>query len=108
MPIFVYQASGNDTIDRYPPACREIERILCVKEVIFRKLQKDFRKFLKVNKTAKEKPIKKPKIKPKRKISVPEGHFEPSNFYDTSKHCYNQRISRMKDWHNNYGQGMYE
>ena len=86
----------------------EIEKILCVKEVIFRKLQKDFQRFLKANKAPKEKAVKKLKIKPEQKINVPKGHFEPSNLADNMGLSRNHRKGRMNDWHSTYGQGMYE
>jgi hypothetical protein len=97
---------GNDTIDRYPPACREIERILCVKEGVFRKLRKDFGRFLKANKAPKEKPVKKPKIKTHKTTIVPIYHsYQPiSGIRNTHRH----KIGRMQDWYGTYGQGMYE
>ncbi len=37
--------AGNDTIDRYPPACEKVEKILCVSEKVFKKIQRDFERF---------------------------------------------------------------
>ena len=98
---------GNDTIDRYPPAYREIEKILCVKEVVFKKIQKDFKRFLKANKAPKVKPVKKLKIRP-IKVTIPQSHFEASEALDTINNVFNHRKGRMKEWHSQYGQGMYE
>lgn len=111
MPIYIEEAVGNDTIDRYPLFCEEIRKIICVKEGIFKRIQKDFRSFLKDNKVSckpRSKMIKNPKIKSNKTIIMPQSNFEPSNFSDSLNHAYNHRKGRMNDWHNTYGQGMYD
>ncbi len=100
-------AGGNDTIDRYPPACGEIAKILCVTEAIFKRIQRDYRDFLKDNRPTKPKRAKtrKPKVKPKTYTPKPSA-VEPaaSNLDDLYLH----RLGRLKDWNGLYGQGMYE
>ena len=102
-----HSSSGNDTIDRYPPACREIEQILCVSDKSFKKIQKDWQSFLKDNQVAKEKPVKKTKIKP-IKVNIPQNHFKLVNAPDSINNTFNHRKGRMNDWYGTYGQGMYE
>ena len=73
----------------------------------FRRIQKDFQRFLKANKAPKEKPIKKTKIKPKM-INIPQNNFEPTESIDGINNVFNHRKGRMKEWHSQYGQGMYD
>jgi len=75
--------------------------------VVFRKLQKDFQRFLRANNAPKEKPVKKPKIKSK-KVHMPKNHFELVNAPDSISKSYTHRVGRMNDWNSIYGQGMYE
>jgi len=84
-----------------------VGKILCVSERIFKRIQKDFQRFLKANKAPKEKLVKKPKIKP-IKINMPQNHFKPVNSPDSINNVFNHRKGRMIDWHSTYGQGMYE
>ena len=115
---------GNDTIDRYPPACERVEKILCVSERIFKKIQKDFERFgIKVrpkpkslNEKANKAQIKAPKtMKPASKPQpLPYGlmnkpnSFEPSNGIGNLDNTYRHRVGRLNDWYETYGQGMYE
>jgi len=75
--------------------------------VVFRKIRKDFGKFLKANKAPKTKSVKKLKIKP-IKVTIPQSHFEASEALDTINNVFNHRKGRMKEWHSQYGQGMYD
>ena len=99
--------SGNDTIDRYPPACREVGKILCVSEKVFKRIQRDFEAFLRDNKPpkAKKPKILKLKVKPKTYTPKPSAvEPAPPNLDDLYLH----RLGRLNDWDKNYGQGMYE
>ena len=105
------KGSGNDTIDRYPPACRGIEKILCVSGKIFKRILKNWHGFLKDNQAAcKTKPSKRPKFKTKPilKALMPPNHYETINSPDSLSKSYRHRVSRLNDWDKNYGQGMYE
>jgi len=75
--------------------------------VVFRKLRKDYQKFLETIKKTKEKPIKKPKIKPKI-INIPDNNFEATESTEGLNNVFNHRKGRMKEWHSQYGQGMYD
>ena len=118
---------GNDTIDRYPPACEKTEKILCVSEKIFKKIVKDFEDFFSgvkgqpsqrsLNIGPSKAQIKGQKssakaIKPKTKSHdqqvLPYGAYEPSNLAENIALSRNHRVGRMQDWHSTYGQGMYE
>jgi hypothetical protein len=104
-------ANGNDTIDRYPPACRGIEKILCVSERIFKGIQQDWQGFLKQFKpkrSPKAKWITKLKIKPSPKDIFLLNHFELINDPDSISRSYTHRVGRLNDWYHTYGQGMYE
>ena len=116
---------GNDTIDRYPPACGKVEKILCVSEKVFKKITKDFEAFFKGS-NAKQKSlnlkppkgpinaqkplikITKPKTKSNVQQALPYGAYEPSNLAENIGLSRNHRIGRVNDWHSTYGQGMYE
>jgi hypothetical protein len=77
---------------------------------IFKKIQWDFYRFLKDN-AASCKPRPKRKKNPPTKaikVTLPKNNFEPSAFTEKIHLCRNHQISRMKDWHGTYGQGMYE
>ena len=116
---------GNDTIDRYPPACGKVEKILCVSEKIFKKVVKDFEAFFKGNKTNQkslnpginkghaneQKPTvktTKPKPKPPSQQILPYSAYEPSSLAENIGLSRNHRVGRVNDWHSTYGQGMYE
>jgi hypothetical protein len=106
----IFENVGNDTIDRYPSACREISKILCVSDRIFKRIQKDWQGFLKQTQSVcypKAKITPKTKIKPK-KIKIPQNHYELVNDPDSINNTYNHRKGRMNDWHSTYGQGMYD
>jgi len=123
--------SGNDTIDRYPPACGKVEKILCVSEKTFKKIVKDFGAFFKGSKANQEsfnpEPNKgqinkqessvkepKPKTKSHQQQALPYGlmtnpsHFEPSSGLYALNNSRNHRVGRVNDWNSTYGQGMYE
>ena len=111
MQIDALKKNGNDTIDRYPPACEEIEKILCVSEGVFRRIQNDWLGFLKQFKPkriTKAKWVAKRKIKPKDKDIFLLNHFELINDPDSINRSYSHRVGRLNDWHHTYGQGMYE
>ena len=118
--------NGNDTIDRYPPACEKVEKILCVSEKIFKKIVKDFEAFFKdIKSRPKQKSLNlgpnKAQIKAPKKVNtaqkattLPYGlmnkpsQFEPSNGLDSLSRTYRHRVGRLNDWYDTYGQGMYE
>jgi hypothetical protein len=118
--------AGNDTIDRYPPACEKVEKILCVSEKIFKKIVKDFEAFFKdIKSRPKQKSLNlgpnKAQIKAPKKVNtaqkattLPYGlmnkpsQFEPSNGLDSLSRTYRHRVGRLNDWYDTYGQGMYE
>jgi len=68
------------------------------------------------NKDQTESPIKATKQKNKAhdQQALPYGlmnkpsQFEPSNGLDSLSRTYRHRIGRLNDWHETYGQGMYE
>ena len=118
--------TGNDTIDRYPPACEKVEKILCVSEKIFKKIVRDFKAFFRgsrsrpkqksLNPGANKAKIKAPKMvnTAQKASTLPYGlmnkpsQFEPSNGLDSLGRTYRHRVGRLNDWHSTYGQGMYE
>ena len=102
---------GNDTIDCYPPWDVRIEKILCVSGKVLKRIQWDFYRFLKDNKAPCKPKVKKKlkgKIKPSVKAALPPNGFEPWANSGAVYNVFNHRKGRMKDWHNTYGQGMYE
>ena len=118
---------GNDTIDRYPPACEKVEKILCVSEKIFKKVVKDFEALFKGSKVrpnqkslnlepnksqinGQKSSVKatKPKVKSNDQMVLPYSRYEPSSFAENISLSRNHRVSRVQDWHSTYGQGMYE
>jgi len=116
---------GNDTIDRYPPACEKVEKILCVSEKVFKKIVRDFEAFFKGNKanqrslnpepnkgqTNGQKPsvkATKPKTKSHDQLVLPYSAYEPSSLAENIGLSRNHRVGRVNDWHSTYGQGMYE
>jgi len=101
---------GNDTIDRYPPTCGELSKILCISEKVFKKILKDWMGFVKENKpicSSKSKTTQKPKIK-LIKVKMPKNHFELINDPESIYNTFNHRKGRINDWYHTYGQGMYE
>ena len=100
---------GNDTIDRYPPACSEIEKTLCTSEKTFERIQKAFEGFLKSNTIPKPK-IVKTKDKPIKKTIIPTNpsSFKPTNSIGNLTNSYRHRVGRLNDWDSIYGQGMYK
>ena len=103
--------SGNDTIDRYPPACREIEKILCISDRIFKAIQQDWCSFLRQFKPVeilKPKAKKMVKIKKNTEIMLAKNHYELINDPESIHRSYNHRVGRLNDWYHTYGQGMYE
>jgi hypothetical protein len=119
------KSGGNDTIDRYPPACEKVEKILCVSEKIFKKIIKDFEVYFRGSKANQislnpgpnkgpingQKPslkVTKPKDKSQGQLVLPYSAYEPSNLAENIGRCRNHRVGRVNDWHSTYGQGMYE
>ena len=117
---------GNDTIDRYPPACGKVAKILCVSEKVFKKIVEDFEAFFRgIKDQPKQRSLtlgaNKGQIKaPKTITTVQKGptlpyglinkpsQFEPSSGVDSLSRTYRHRVGRLNDWHSTYGQGMYE
>ena len=115
--------AGNDTIDRYPPACSKVEKILCVSEKIFKKVVKDFEAFFKgvkgrpkqrslnigqINEPKSSGKATKPKTKSHDQLILPYSAYEPSSLAENIGRSRNHRVGRVNDWHSTYGQGMYE
>jgi hypothetical protein len=97
-----------------------------VSEKIFKKVVKDFEAFFKGNRSrpkqkslnpeANKAKIKAPKTAKtaQKATTLPYGlmnkpsQFEPSNGLDSLSRTYRHRVGRLNDWHDTYGQGMYE
>jgi hypothetical protein len=79
---------------------------------IFKKIQREFRSFLKNNEPPKPPEPKKidREIKPDRKkILRPHyGPYETTSGLDSLRDSYKHQVGRIKDWYRLYGQGMYE
>ncbi len=89
----------------------KIAKILCVNGKVFKKIQWEFWSFLKDNKVPrKPTPKRKPKvkIKPIKIAPLTPNHLIPLNGADSLGKLYNHRVGRLNDWHELYGQGMYE
>ena len=103
---------GNDTIDPYPPSCKEIEKILCVSEKTFKAIVKDVEVFFKgIKVQAESKSLIKDQclesnelIKPFSSAfkNLPDlGHFEPSNIIYL-QYTDIRRWRRVNEWFSQY------
>jgi hypothetical protein len=97
---------GNDTIDRYPLPCGDLQKILCVSEPTFKTILKDFEAFKiycgpKPRLANKEQIVKSQAPQAPRSEKPKSSHYEPTNTIHL-QYTSIRRWRRVDEWFKQY------